>query len=131
MIKAITIKMKANDEIITAEDVGDAFIDCVKEGRMESNAALWYLDLIHDLFITEHEIAAVNVLSCVLHHANSPICGELEGLFRRFVDNERYLVSFMDDFLGHEEVDDYLLELEMLKMSRKCLQEKFDEEADE
>lgn len=46
MIKAITIKMKANDEIITAEDVGDAFIDCVKEGRMESNAALWYLDLI-------------------------------------------------------------------------------------
>lgn len=41
MIKAITIKMKANDEIITAEDVGDAFIDCVKEGRMESNAALW------------------------------------------------------------------------------------------
>jgi len=56
---------------------------------------------------------------------------EKNGTIFYFVDNEYYLVSFMDDFLGHEEVDDYLLELEMLKMSRKCLQEKFDEEADE
>ena len=131
MIKAITIKMKSDDKVITAEDVAEAFIDCVKEGRLESNAALWYLDLIHDLFITNHEIAAVNVLSCVLHHADSPICCELEELFKRFVKNERYLVNFLDDFLGYDEIDDYLLELELLKLSRNCLRETHGEEADE
>ncbi len=131
MIKAITIKMKSDDKVITAEDVAEAFIDCVKEGRLESNAALWYLDLIHDLFITNHEIAAVNVLSCVLHHTDSPICCELEDLFKRFVKNERYLVNFLDDFLGYDDIDDYLLELELLKLSRNCLRETHGEEADE
>lgn len=97
-----------------ANSIAEEFVDCVKECGLGYEQAIWYLELIRSMHEANENMAAFSILHSVLYYAGSPAASAMNDLFDQL--NRMSLIScFFDSFLEHDEIDDYLMELTLIR----------------
>ena len=98
-----------------ANSVAEELADCVKEKRLEEPQAMLYLDLIQKMHEINDNIAAFNILISVFRYAGTPIVVRMNDLLDQ-LNGQSLLSDFFDDFFEHDQIDDFLLELRLIRL---------------
>lgn len=97
-----------------ANSIAEEYVDCVREEGLGYEQAIWYLELIRSLHESDENTAAFSILHSVLYYAGSPAASAMRNLFDQL--NRLSLTdSFFDAFFEHDEIDDYLMELTLIR----------------
>ena len=99
-----------------ANSVAEAFIDCVYEGDLEDAQAMWYLELMQGMHESNENSTAFNILNAVLHYAESPAAPTMNDLYQQ-LHKDGMVKKFFEAFFDHDDIDDYSLELTILRAS--------------
>ena len=96
--------------------VAEAFMDCVYEGDLEDAQAMWYLELMRGMHESNENSTAFNILNAVLHYAESPAAPTMNDLYQQ-LHKDGMVKKFFEAFFDHDDIDDYSLELTILRAS--------------